>query len=147
MEVLGLVCLYSLTAFDDLKERQVRVIEIIIFGIIGIFINIFGKSHSIESVIGGVMVGGLVLIFSYLSNEKIGKGDAFLIMVTGLYLGFRETLTLLWISSILAAVIGTIIVKKYKAKEDMELPFVPFLLIGYLLIVLLGKLGGIEVCG
>ena len=147
MEVFGLVCLYGLTALDDLRERQVSIIEIIIFGVIGIILNILCKNHSITSVMGGVMIGCLVMIFSYLSNEKIGKGDALLILVTGLYLGFRGTLTLLWISSILAAVIGTIIVKRYKAREDMELPFVPFLLIGYLLIISLEKLGGIAVCG
>ncbi|WP_090167385.1 prepilin peptidase [Pseudobutyrivibrio sp. 49] len=147
MEAFGLVCLYTLTAYDDLRERQVRVIEIIIFGIIGILINMFCKSHSLSSVFGGVAIGCLVLIFSYLSKEKIGKGDALLIIITGIYLGFRGTLTLLWISSILAAVVGTILVKKYQAKKDMELPFVPFLLMGYLLIISLEKLGGIAVCG
>lgn len=143
MEVVGLVCLYGITAFEDLRKRQVRVIEIIIFGILGVIINILYKSHSFTSIAGGVMIGCMVLLFSYLSKEKIGKGDGLLIIVSGLYLGFRGTLTLLWISSFLAAIIGTIIVKKYKTNKDIELPFVPFLLIGYLLIISIEKIGGI----
>ena len=40
METIGLACLYGLTAMDDLKTKQVRVIEIIVFGILGIAINV-----------------------------------------------------------------------------------------------------------
>ena len=147
MESFGLVCLYGLTTIDDLKYHQVRVLEIIAFGIIGICINILTPCHTVMSILGGFMVGCLVLMFSYLSKEKIGKGDALLIMVTGLYVGFRETLTVLWISSILAAVFGSVFVKKHGTEKDMELPFVPFLLVGYLLIFMIKRLGGIVVCG
>ena len=61
-----------------------------------------------------------------------GMGDAFIIMVTGLYLGFMDTLILLWISSVLAAVFGIITIRIYDNKEK-ELPFVPFLLIGFII--------------
>ena len=91
METIGLACLYGLTAMDDLKTKQVRVLEIIVFGILGIIINIIYKPHTLISVLGGVGIGLLTILFSYISKEKIGMGDAYIITVTGLYLGFIDT--------------------------------------------------------
>lgn len=147
MEEIGLVCLFGLTAFDDIKTKQVRLAEIIGFGALGLLFNAIYQPHSLLSIFGGVMIGCLIYIYSIVSNEKIGKGDGLIVMVAGLYLGFSETVMLLWISSTLAAVVGTIMVKKHGARMDIELPFVPFLLMGYLLIDIVNTIGGIIVCG
>ena len=92
------------------------------------------------------MVGLMVYLFSVLTKEKIGKGDAFVVMVTGLYLGFQNTLLLVWLSTILAAVIGSIIIRKNNVNTDFEIPFVPFLLMGYLIIYFISCVGGMVVC-
>ena len=126
METIGLVFLYGMTSFDDIRTRQVQLLEIIVFAVIGIIFNLYERTNSLASIIGGVLIGVAVLLFSILTNEKIGKGDAYIIMVTGLYLGFMNTLVLLWISSIFAAVIGMIILRKYDNSMQKELPFVPF---------------------
>ena len=143
METIGLVFLYGMTSFDDIRTRQVQVLEIIVFAVIGIIFNLYERTNSLASIIGGVLIGVAVLLFSILTNEKIGKGDAYIIMVTGLYLGFMNTLVLLWISSIFAAVIGMIILRKYDNSMQKELPFVPFLLLGYISICVLRLMGGV----
>lgn len=140
METIGLACLYGLTAMDDLKTKQVRVLEIIVFGILGIIINIIYKPHTLISVLGGVGIGLLTILFSYISKEKIGMGDAYIITVTGLYLGFIDTAVLLWISSLLAAITGLVLIRKYD-NAKMEIPFVPFLLIAYIIMYLIHILG------
>ena len=147
METVGLVCLYGLTAFDDIRTKQVKVLEIMFFGVLGILFNLICKPYSLINVAGGVMVGGLLYLFSVLSKEKIGKGDSLIVMVSGLFLGFHNTLLLLWVSSLIAAIIGTVIVKKHGKEMDLELPFIPFLLIGYLVICIVNTLGGLVVCG
>lgn len=143
METIGLVFLYGMTSFDDIRTRQVQLLEIIVFAVIGIIFNLYERTNSLASIIGGVLIGVAVLLFSILTNEKIGKGDAYIIMVTGLYLGFMNTLVLLWISSIFAAVIGMIILRKYDNSMQKELPFVPFLLLGYISICVLRLMGGV----
>ncbi len=142
METIGLACLYGLTAMDDLKTKQVRVIEIIVFGIIGILTNIIYRPHTLLSVLGGVGIGLLTILFSYISKEKIGMGDAYIITVTGLYLGFINTAVLLWISSLLAAITGLVLIRKYD-NPKMEIPFVPFLLMAYIIMYLIHIVGGI----
>ena len=142
METIGLACLYGLTALDDLKTKQVREIEIIIFGVLGILINIVYRPHTLISVAGGVGIGLLTIIFSYLSKEKIGMGDAYIITVTGLYLGFIDTAVLLWLSSALAGITGIILIRKYD-NPKLELPFVPFLLLAYMIMYLIHIVGGV----
>ncbi len=142
MEAFGLVCLFGITTFDDIRTREIRLLEILAFAILGVAYNIFFHPNSFLSIAGGVMVGMLVLLFSIVSKEKIGRGDAYIIMVAGLFLGFEETLLLLWISSILAALIGIFLLKKYGDAMDKELPFVPFLLLGYLTMFISSSVGG-----
>lgn len=141
METIGLACLYGLTAMDDLKTKHVRVIEIIIFGFLGILINLVYRPHTLISVVGGVGIGLITIIFSYISKEKIGMGDAYIITVTGLYLGFMDTAVLLWLSSILAGITGLFLIRKYD-NPNLEMPFVPFLLLGYITMYLIHFIGG-----
>ncbi len=140
---IGMVCLLGLTSFDDFKSKQVRVLEIFLFGLLGIIINFFGKNISLPSIIGGVLVGVVLLGFSIISREKIGKGDALIIMVAGIYLGFFQTLKLLWIASIIGVIAGLLIIKKKNKGFGYEMPFVPCLLVGYLIMTAFSLLGGI----
>jgi leader peptidase (prepilin peptidase)/N-methyltransferase len=122
LEAIGLICFYGLATWDDVRSKKVRVIEIIIFGIVGLIIDFSIRPYSFLSILGGVMVGLMVYLFSVLTKEKIGKGDALVVMVTGLYLGFQNTLLLVWLSTILAAVIGSIIIRKNNVNTDFEIP-------------------------
>ena len=143
MEALGLVCMFGLTTIDDIRTKQIKLLQVIVFGIIGIALEIIYKHHSWMSIIGGFCVGAVILAFSIFSKEKIGKGDALIVMVTGLYLGFIDTLSLLWISSIYASVAGLFMIRKYDNFLEHEMPFIPFLLAGYITLMLIHHFGGI----
>lgn len=143
MREIGLFIFYGLTAFDDIKTKQVRMLEIIVFGILGIIVNIVWPVNSFESIICGLLVGIVLYLFSILTNEKIGKGDCFIIMVSGLYLGFIDVLVLIWISSLLALIYGLITIKRLKKDSSYEMPFVPFLLSGFLLMYAVHSFGSL----
>ena len=140
MEALGLIGMMGLCSYDDVRDRNIRLMEVAVFGIIGVVLHIIYHSHSIESVLGGMAIGGAMYIVSILTKEKIGKGDAAVVGVIGIFLGFTDTLVLLWLSSVLAAVFGCVYIKVKKLSKDTELPFVPFMLAGYLA-MLVFKLG------
>lgn len=142
MEALGLVCLYGITAFDDYRTKHIKLMELIIFAVIGICFDIVYTKYALASILGGVGVGVAMYIFSIMSKEKIGKGDALLVMVTGLYLGFMNTVVLVWLSSVLAALVGLVLIRKYDNKTDKEMPFVPFILLAYLIMFTVNSLGG-----
>ncbi len=142
MMTIGVAWLLALAAYDDIRTREIRIIYILIFAIAGIVLNILTPPESISSILCGVLTGVVVLIFSILSNEKIGKGDALLLMVIGLYLGFYMTIALLWLASIMAAIFGIAIIGIKKEKLRYEIPFVPFLLVAYIFITTLKWVGG-----
>lgn len=145
MREIGLIIFYGLTAFDDIRTKQVRILEIIVFGILGIIVNVIWPVKSVESIICGLLVGLVLYIFSILTKEKIGKGDCFIIMVSGLYLGFIDVLILIWISSFLALIYGLIKIKKLKKDSSYEIPFVPFLLSGFLLMYGIHSFGSLII--
>ena len=143
MGAFGLVCMYGLTAFDDLKTKQIRAAELIIFGIIGVILELVYRYHSVISIVGGIAIGLAMLAFSIISKEKLGKGDAYVILISGLYLGFVDLLSLLWISFVYATIAGIIIIRKYDNSTSHEIPFIPFLLAGYLTLYGAHTLGGL----
>ena len=59
MREIGLIIFYGLTAFDDIRTKQVRILEIIVFGILGI--------NSLNSI---VFVASI--IFGYITCLIIG---------------------------------------------------------------------------
>ena len=143
MREIGLICLFGFTSFDDIKTKQVRVLELIVFGLLGIIINFISPSITLKSIAAGVGIGLVLLLISHITKEKIGKGDAIIIAITGLYLGWINTLVLLWISSIFALIAGVIIIKKYGLRSDHEIPFIPFLTLGYLSMYLIRFIGSV----
>ena len=144
VEQFGLVFFYGITAFDDIRTKQIRTIELIVFAVIGVIQNIFSKSQSLLSIIGGVGIGAVFVIFSILSKEKLGMGDALIIAVTGIYLGLMDTVVRVWLSTIFAAAYGLIKLRKCDNK-DLEMPFVPFMLLAYTFMLLIHHIGGLIV--
>lgn len=141
------VCVISflgLCSIDDIRTREIRIIEALIFGLLGVIIQ---AATGVEwtRVVTGLMVGGVIYLFSCMTNEEIGKGDAILIMIIGLYLGFFRALAALWFSSILVGIDGLYLILVKKKKLSYEVPFAPFLLIGVLIVMLLERIVGANI--
>ena len=51
MREIGLICLYGLTAFDDIRTKHVRLIELIGFGLLGLLINFISPALSVKSIL------------------------------------------------------------------------------------------------
>ncbi len=145
MEAFGLACFYGLTVVDDIRTKTIRTMEVIVFAVVGVLIDLILKPYSWLSIAGGIGVGIFVYILSILTKEKIGKGDALIVMVSGLYLGFINTVVVLWLASIFAAIFGGIMIHRHGKRMDVEIPFVPFLLGAYLTVFSVGKLGGLLI--
>ena len=143
MEQIGLVVFYGITAFDDIRTKQVRTMELIIFALIGVILNVVNKDMNLLSALSAVAIGAILAIISTLTKGKLGMGDALIIAVSGLYLGFKNTLALVWLSSLMAAGYGILVLRKYDNKRNIELPFVPFLLLAYMLILIRQHIGGL----
>ena len=88
-----------------------------------------------ESMIGFFIGGILFLLVYILSKKGLGGGDVKYIAASGLYIGFSGILSVSLIGSLLAAIVGLILIYLKKIKPKDTMPLVPFLYIGILLTV------------
>lgn len=84
----------------------------------------------------GVLPGVGLLVLSRVMNGSIGKGDGYLLCISGLALGLRMNLSLLFYALFFAGGVSAILLVLKKVKKDTTFPFVPFLLGGYLMTLL-----------
>lgn len=132
--LLGTLCVHSL---EDIREKKITVNITLFSGIIGVLLHLLFQNQSIFEMLTGTLSGAGILLLGYLTKGKIGMGDGIIFMLTGLYLGFRRNLILILISFVLAGICGLFLLIT-GGRGDEKLPLVPFLLLGYSLMILSG---------
>lgn len=111
-----------------------------------IVFNLFFDWNVVSSGVGalslatysGVLGAMVAFIFFFLlsagSKEKwMGMGDAYLVILLGLIVGWPEILLALLASFSLGAIIGLMMIALKKKKMGSQLPFAPFLVLGTLI--------------
>ncbi len=122
-------------SFEDIRKKTIPVIPMMLWGIVGVCLHLYYGRLSATVMAAGLIPGAAAYILSLLSHEKIGKGDAVLLMVTGVYMGFWGNIFMLWIGLVLAAMGGVVAVTMFRKTRSYELPFVPFLFAAFLLMI------------
>lgn len=127
----GILLVYS--AVTDIKRREISGKALLIFGILGILCAVFGIKNTFWDTFFGVSTGILLVVISLLTKGELGMGDALLICVTGVYLGFVKNVQLLAIAMIMSGVfaIGMLIRCGKNKNIKLEFPFVPFITAAY----------------
>lgn len=131
--LLGMLGLY---AVEDIRKRTVTVRYLILFGAVGMGLHLYWRETSLPGILLGIAVGMGMLLLSFLTGGSIGRGDGALLMVTGIFLGGASNVELLLTSLMYAAVFSLGILVFGRRKKNREIPFVPFLFLGYLTMVL-----------
>ncbi len=89
--------------------------------------------------LAGALVGGIFVGISKLTKEAIGYGDSFAIVILGVCLGLWGLLEVLASAFLVLGILGIVTFVLRKQRGNWALPFFPFLTVGYLLSVLLGR--------
>lgn len=121
----------------DWKQRKIPPVPIGLWSIWGIVWMLFREGSSLLSVISGMAIGFLVLMLAKVTREAIGYGDGILLTVTGIYLGGWENMELFLCGCFLAACLSIVLLVVKKAGRKDSMPFVPFLLVSYIGMVVL----------
>ncbi len=103
---------------EDLRGGRLSLIVILELGMTGIS----GKSATLSSILPGIVL----LLAGRMSKERIGYGDGWLVLALGMWISAERILKMLFWGMLLAVAAGMILKKR-------EVPFVPFLMIGFLL--------------
>ena len=129
--ILVLLAYCSLT---DIKTRKVMMIPIwtcYVVAIIGMIFPTLGD----EVTLFGTLPGIVLLIISLLSEGAIGAGDAYLAITIGVFFGAKFVLGNLFLSSLCASGFSLIMLVMRKIDRKEKIPFVPFMLGGYVLVL------------
>lgn len=126
-----LLSFLAVLTFYDLKYKKIPVWLLLLMAIAGIIYAIkIGDCGSISRYMGSC-VGLLFLGFSFLSHEAIGRGDAFLFVILGWFLGIYFLIFLLFVAFTLSAVFSMFLLLIKKGNYKTSIPFLPFLYIAF----------------
>lgn len=90
-----------------------------------------------QSRMGGLAIGLLLLVFGYFSKEAVGIADGIVVSVCGVAFGVYETTTLSFFAAVYTALFALILLLIRKAGKKSRIPFLPFVLLGYITMRLL----------
>jgi leader peptidase (prepilin peptidase) / N-methyltransferase len=131
--LLGLLILGSI---QDLLKKKISLWMIVIGGGMICASILFYNTITLFDRLGGVAIGGIVILISLATRGKIGFGDGLLLCITGIGLGFWSNLELFALALLLAALVSIALIIFRIADRKKSIPFVPFLLLGYIVTIL-----------
>lgn len=118
-------------AWYDWRKKQISLLSVAIYGILGtgeaVWHGRMGWSFWIA-----IGTGGLFLGLSMLTHGDIGMGDGWVLAALGTMLDAEELLPALCIGLVCSALWALILLIVFKCRKNTEIPFVPFLLLGYI---------------
>lgn len=126
----------GINSWMDIRKKQVSLLIIIIFTVCGAVWTIYSKGKAMDF----LMCAGTGLVFvgiSILTEGAVGMGDGWLIMALGTVMQPSRFFSMIFIASACSAVWAGIMLMIFQRKGYTEIPFVPFLLLGYMGVMLL----------
>lgn len=141
MSIIAVAVFLAISSITDIREKVIYLRVLIPFALIGILIAASSGREAVISGAAGVIIGLLMLLLSFATKGAVGEGDGLVLMTTGIYLGFLGNLRLLCSGLFLSALfsLGAIVIRGWK--RDRELPFMPFLLAGFFVVIIGDRFG------
>jgi len=90
-----------------------------------------------DSVLGFALGGGIFVLVYAISRKGLGGGDVKFMAASGLYLGVGGVLPAIFIGTVLAALVGLVLILTKKIKRKDPIPLAPFLFAGVLITIFL----------
>ena len=102
------IFILALESISDLRNKSISGWRVLVFGLLGIVLNVLLYYQSVWSVVGGIAVGILLLLYAFFTKGAVGIGDGIMFVCLGIYLGLSDNMRLLFFSLIAAGIIGGI---------------------------------------
>ena len=129
--------LLAACSVSDLRKKTIPYVFLVVFGMAVAAFAVLCDGTSARIRISGALMGILFLMISKCTNEAIGYGDSWILLLLGIHMGLLKVLNVLSVAAVLAAVVSLFFLWKCHWKRQATLPFVPFLTISYLGVILL----------
>ncbi len=138
----GILLMLSFSAAADLKTKSIPVIPVTVFAVVllGMRVLYFHQSISLSAFLAGTVPGVVFFFISAVSRGAAGSGDALILLLLGIISGFWNSLMICFLALVLTGLCGLGLMAAGKAGRKTQLPFVPFLLGAYVMLLASGFL-------
>ena len=130
MEQIFVLAFLGINSWKDIRKREVSLLATGIFAVIGI-INALWHGTIFWEWIGAVGFGTALIALSVVSKGAVGMGDGLVLAALGTVLTFGELLGVFMMGLLCCSVWGIILLILPRTGRKTEIPFVPFLLLGF----------------
>lgn len=150
----GLFLVLTFLAYFDFKKMEVHnttsLYLLISLAILNILLYLIFKDSTgirvigewvynpYNNMIGAIVLGSTFQLIVLISKEKaLGQGDVRIALITGLLIGMSNLLEWGYITIFTALIYGLILAYKKKKFKGLKIPFVPFMVLGSMVVILL----------
>lgn len=133
-----LVIFLGIQGITDYRRKSVSLLAVLAAMILFIAVNLHYLDKSIPQLLLGFVPALLLLAISAAAKRAVGSGDAAVLAVIGSAQGLYASIAALAYAATAAAVISCILLLSGKVKLHSTIPFVPFMLVGYVEVILFG---------
>ena len=125
----------------DYKTTYIDNKLLIIFAVISILSLVVDNGVSLVGrILTGILSYVLLAIVSKVTDGALGMGDAKILGLLGLILGFDGLLSVLLVSSIVVFLISVVLIIKSRANKNKELPFTPYIFASLILMLIVNNI-------
>lgn len=131
IEILLFVFL-GICAVCDSMERKIPLAVVWLGMIAAVVLRLEGLAGdgTWEGAALSIVPGALFWLLSFISREKVGYGDGWMLVMIGLFTSLWECFLIMMTALMAGSLVVLILLAAGKASRDDRLPFAPFLLFG-----------------
>ena len=118
----------------DMKEQMIPSVCIAPFALVGLISCISRKGEFIFVIVFALFVFGVMMFWQKRSKGGIGLGDVFILSSVALYNLPHITMSIVILSLFFCLIYGAVSAVRNKSGFNTSIPFVPFLLLAFLII-------------
>lgn len=127
----------GIMSVEDIRKKGIKRLWLIGLGIVGLIFTIADAEVLCVSFLLRFVPGVLFVLLAWATREQIGMGDALLILVMGWYLNAIELVDVCLLAFFIAGLVALVLLVVIKKSKKFELPMVPFIFAGYVVMLCL----------
>lgn len=131
VEILLFLFLAVCAVFDGLRKQiPLAVVWLGMLTAMCLRMNGIMGEEGVTTAAFSLIPGAGFFLLSFLTREKVGYGDGWVLLMIGLFSGFFKCFLILLVGLMLESMAAVILLSLKKIQRDKEIPFSPFLLLG-----------------
>lgn len=127
-----LFCFLAVCAVFDGLQKQIPLAAVWLGMLTAICLRVGGVMGeiSLPAIALSLTPGAVFFLLAFITREKVGYGDGWVLLMIGLFLDFAHCFLILMTGLLIESAVALILLVFRKIRRDKEIPFCPFLLLG-----------------